>query len=73
MPNIRMRLLAPTNMPTLQIKSWIENWETRVYSSTQAKKVKKNGEGTIATTSDETKEFNCVEWRPYNYVLSSID
>ena len=58
---IRMRLLAPTRVPTLQVPMWMRMAGIRVYSSSQVKAGEdKNGSATIAIKMEETKEVNCV-------------
>ena len=58
---IRMRLLAPTRVPTLQVSMWMRMAGIRVYSSSQVKAGEdKNGSATIAIKMEETKEVNCV-------------
>ena len=58
----------------LQIKNVGANDGTRVYSSTQAKSVEKNLQMKNCHKIGRDKGIQlCSEWRPYNYVLRTID
>ena len=56
-------------------KSGTRIWREKcVFKHTGEAGEETNGKGTTAITSDERKEFNlCVEWWPYNDVLSTTD
>ena len=71
---IHTRLLARTIMLTLQIKRWMQIDGTRVYSSTQANPVniKMVKEHCHKIGRDKRIQLSNV-WRPYKYVLSTID
>ena len=60
-----MRLLTPTRILTLQIQRRMQKGEGGEEDSCEVKHTgkadkEKAGDGTVAITSDETKEFNCV-------------